>query len=73
MGMMVRRNMKQRAAKNVASVNVFEKNNFSEITKTDIYKMSTADLRKMAKKIGIENPDEITGVELKKILISKFS
>lgn len=65
--------MKQRAAKNVASVNVVEKNNFSEITKTDIYKMSTADLRKMAKKIGIENPDEITGVELKKILISKFS
>lgn len=42
------------------------------LKKTEIYKMSTAELRKFAKDNGIGNADEMTGVELKKILVSKL-
>lgn len=42
------------------------------ITKTDINRMSSADLRAMASKNGIENPEELTGGELKKALIEKM-
>ena len=41
-------------------------------TKTEINRMSTAELKEVAKANGIENAEDITGSELKKILIEKF-
>lgn len=41
-------------------------------TKSDIAKMTTAELRRVAKKSGIKNATEITGVELKRLLVEKF-
>ena len=43
-----------------------------EYTKTEINRMSTADLKKLASENGIENATEINGGELKKLLIEKF-
>lgn len=44
----------------------------SNYTKTEINRMSTADLQDLAKMYGIDNAEEINGSELKKILITKF-
>ena len=41
-------------------------------TKTDINRMSTADLQALAAAQGMENAKELSGAELKKILIEKF-
>ena len=41
-------------------------------TKTEINRMSTADLKKLASEKGIENAAEINGSDLKKMLIEKF-
>lgn len=41
-------------------------------TKTEINRMSTADLKKLASENGIENATEINGSDLKKMLIEKF-
>lgn len=41
-------------------------------TKTEINRMSTAQLRELAVENGIEQVEEITGAELKKLLISRF-
>ena len=41
-------------------------------TKTEINRMSTAELKEVAKANGIKNAEDITGGELKKILIEKF-
>ena len=83
MGMMTRRNVKQRAVKKavpaVAEVkkedfpqNVNMANEFSEVTytKTEINRMSTADLKKLASENGID--DSLSGAEIKKEIISKF-
>ncbi len=43
-----------------------------EYTKTEINRMSTNDLQELAKNTGIENAIELTGAELKKLLIEKF-
>lgn len=43
-----------------------------EYTKTEINRMSTADLKKLASENGIENAIEINGSDLKKMLIEKF-
>ena len=74
MGMMIRRNIKQRAVKKTAPVLVEEKteNEVVEMTKTDINRMSAANLRKLAKENGIDDAEDMTGVELKKALISKL-
>ena len=40
--------------------------------KTEINRMSTADLKKLASENGIENAAEINGSDLKKMLIEKF-
>ncbi len=42
----------------------------AQYTKTEINRMSTADLKRLAKENGIE--DGLTGAEIKKDLISKF-
>lgn len=50
-----------------------EKGTYSlNYTKTEISRMSTSDLKLLAKEQEIENADEISGSELKKILIEKF-
>ena len=41
-------------------------------TKTDISRMTTADLQSLATAQGIENAKELSGAELKKLLIEKF-
>ena len=41
-------------------------------TKTEINRMSTADLQKLATEHGVSGAEEISGAELKKILIEKF-
>lgn len=43
-----------------------------QYTKTDINRMSTAELRKMAVNTGVEGANEMTGAELKEYLISLF-
>lgn len=40
--------------------------------KTDINKMSTSELRELARAESVENAEEMTGVELKKVLIELF-
>ena len=42
-------------------------------TKTEINRMSTADLQKLATEQGIENAQTTSGAELKEILIAKFN
>lgn len=49
-----------------------QKNDFG-YTKTDINRMSTSQLQKLASESGIENANEKSGGELKKLLIEKFS
>ena len=41
-------------------------------TKTEIQRMSVDSLRILAKEAGIENPEEISGSEIKKLLIGHF-
>lgn len=45
--------------------------NENQYTKTDINRMSTADLKKLAKENGID--ESMSGAEIKKILIEKFN
>ena len=42
-------------------------------TKTDINRMSTSELRDLAKNNGVANAADITGAELKKILIEMLN
>ena len=42
------------------------------LTKTEINRKSVAELKELAVDNGIENAEEMTGAELKKVLISKF-
>lgn len=41
-------------------------------TKTEINRMSTADLQKLASEQGFDKAEEISGADLKKMLIEKF-
>lgn len=41
-------------------------------TKTDIHRMNTSELRNFAVEQGIENPEQLTGKELKELLLGKF-
>lgn len=43
-----------------------------EYTKTEINRMSTADLQALAAEHGIDGAEEISGAELKHILIEQF-
>lgn len=42
------------------------------LTKTEINRMTTAELKELAVENGIENAEQTTGSELKKVLISNF-
>lgn len=52
-------------------MNAPEENEVS-YTKTEINRMSTADLKSLALVNDIENAEELSGAELKKLLIKKF-
>lgn len=45
----------------------------NDLTKTDINRMSTAELKELATKEGIDGAEDMTGAELKKVLISHFN
>lgn len=87
MGMMTRHNNRVRAAekavlaeKRVANNATKEIKDESKVetkpdkfyTKTDINSMKVAELRKLALEQGIENADDISGTEIKSILIEKM-
>ena len=44
----------------------------NQYTKTEINRMSIAELQELALENGVDGPDEMTGAELKKVLIEKF-
>lgn len=52
--------------------NLTEKLVHNGYTKTEINRMSTAELQALATENGIDGADEMTGAELKKILVEKF-
>ena len=56
----------------VTTDNLTEKLVHNGHTKTEINRMSTAELQELALENGIECADEMTGAELKKVLIEKF-
>lgn len=49
-----------------------EKQEEKKYTKTEIMRMSKAELLEMAKNTGVEGADEMNGTELKEYLISVF-
>jgi len=51
---------------------IADKTEVHEYTKTEINRTSTSDLRIIAAKQGVENAKELTGAELKKLLIEKL-
>lgn len=57
----------------VEEVKKEEKTSTPIYTKTDINRMSTSELKDLAKKNGISDSDDMTGAELKRILIDYYS
>ena len=56
----------------ITTDNLTEKLVHNEHTKTEINRMSTAELQELALENNIDGADEMTGAELKKVLIEKF-
>ena len=56
----------------ITTDNLTEKLVHNGRTKTEINRMSTAELQELALENGICGADEMTGAELKKVLIEKF-
>ena len=56
----------------IATDNLTEKLVHNGHTKTEINRMSTAELQELALENDIEGANEMTGAELKKVLIEKF-
>ena len=56
----------------VTTDNLTEKLVHNGRTKTEINRMSTAELQTLALENGIDGSNEMTGAELKKVLIDKF-
>ena len=56
----------------IATDNLTEKIVHNEHTKTEINRMSTAELQALALENNVDGADEMTGAELKKVLIEKF-
>lgn len=80
--MMIRRNIKARAVVKTAKKPI--EDDFAQYmnepveseevtyTKTEINRMSTADLKALAKSKDVEDAEKMSGAELKKVLIEKF-
>lgn len=74
------------SAKNKSAINTNDENSYSDdditfettnenasqYTKSEINRMSTAELQDVASENGIENAYEMTGSALKQVLIEKF-
>ena len=56
----------------ITTDNLTEKLVHNEYTKTEINRMSTAELQELALENNVDCADEMTGAELKKVLIEKF-
>ena len=56
----------------VTTDNLTEKLVHNGRTKTEINRMSTAELQELALENNVDCADEMTGTELKKVLIEKF-
>ena len=56
----------------ITTDNLTEKLVHNEYTKTEINRMSTAELQELALENGIDGAEQMTGAELKKVLIEKF-
>ena len=56
----------------ITTDNLTEKLVHNGHTKTEINRMSTAELQELALENDIEGANEMTGAELKKVLIEKF-
>lgn len=52
--------------------NTKTENGQNQYTKTEINRMTTAELQELALENDIDGADEMTGAELKKVLIEKF-
>ena len=52
--------------------NTKTENGQNQYTKTEINRMSTAELQELALENGVDGSNEMTGAELKKVLIEKF-
>ena len=52
--------------------NTKTENGQNQYTKTEINRMSTAELQALALENGVDGSDEMTGAERKKVLIEKF-
>ena len=52
--------------------NIKTENGQNQYTKTEINRMSTAELQVLALENGIDGADGMTGAELKKVLIENF-
>ena len=52
--------------------NTKTENGQNQYTKTEINRMSTAELQELALENDIDGSNEMTGAELKKVLIEKF-
>lgn len=66
-------NTKEDNSKEDSSKSYDEQKESFNYTKTDINRMSTSELQKLAAEYGVENAKEKSGGELKKLLIEKFS
>lgn len=63
-----------KAGEEISSANTQNKESEQKkYTKTDINRMSTDELRKMAMNTGVEGADTMTGKELKEYLCSVFN
>lgn len=56
----------------IVTDNLTEKLVHNGHTKTEINRMSTAELQDLALENGIDSAEQMTGAELKKVLIEKF-
>lgn len=54
----------------VKEVSLEEKVKASGLSKTEINRLSTADLQKFAKELGVKEAEEMSGNQIKKLLIS---
>ena len=80
MGMMTRRNVKARVAsaapavvenkvEKPAEVSLNDKVKSSGLSKTEINRMSTAELQELAKGFGVKDAEEMSGNQIKKLFI----
>ena len=79
MGMMTRRNVKARVAsaapavvekkvEEPVEVSLNDKVKTSGLSKTEINRMSTAELQELAKDFGVKDAEEMSGNQIKKLL-----